>query len=864
MKVRHPVLLTIALFAILFCVAAGSGFPATYTPILKLKQPATGEAGWLASFNSDFDTIDNYMGSIHAEIDELVSQVPTGTLLYGISLLGERTADPTVWTDQTVSATTNSLAYIIAAASGASVNLRLPPGTYSISNNYTVPANIHLKPDNGALFSIASGKTLTINGPLQAGLYQIFSGSGTVAIGQGSVKEVYPEWWGTNTTPGSTDMTAAVQSAVNCMGDGGKVHLTGTYGVASGILTIANNKVTLLMDRNAAIQNGTGTDFTLKIAGDDCAVLGGTVQVPNNPTIGPAGPGNDPDLYLKKAAIWNTGNRTRFDGVTLQNSVSYGIFNSNGSGLNITRSVFNGGYTNYILPVSTPANNHFAYYQDGGSDNTITDSYFEYWVMGVGSGAIVNTPGGQVLNVRGCTFNHMGQHPVYIASGGDYSIISENTGIACGSGPALTGNSIQAIGNSWNLQSSLYTSGAIASAAVYVDANHVSYGGTGYTTGDIISVNQTGGSGGQCTVTAAGGVVTGLTPLTGNLGTGYASTGSGVGLSTTAVTGGGSNLSVTIVAGNYQSGLGMRNSIGGIVANNTFTGEARMIVLSLDNTGSGTTILGNTITGNVIRMTSGACYQAICVGAEGTSTLVKGNIIGYNRVYAPVINGQELTGLINVVGSNGSGQSSSNILQSNNIELLGYSTGIRVKYGQNDQIKNNTIFNRTTYTTGTALYGVRVISSGKEEIVGNLVGSETSAFVTLTGFQETGTTVPNRFINNKVDSPTTGTNFIGISLMQGSGSQVINHYGTEVLNLAGTADQTFRIHHGNVFHLGTGGHNFSPSTIDTVWPVNHAVDLWVDGTAGGSATFNSTKSIGAGHHGIFNFNGQNWLGGQVD
>lgn len=95
--------------------------------------------------------------------------------------------------------------------------LNLPAGTYSITNNLTIPANISLRPVRGAIISVAAGKTLTINGHLEAGPYQVFSASGpligSIIFGPGAVHEVYPEWWGTNTSPGDTDMTAAIQSA---------------------------------------------------------------------------------------------------------------------------------------------------------------------------------------------------------------------------------------------------------------------------------------------------------------------------------------------------------------------------------------------------------------------------------------------------------------------------------------------------------------------------------------------------------------------------------------------------------------------------------------------------------------------------
>jgi hypothetical protein len=75
--------------------------------------------------------------------------------------------------------------------------LSIPAGNWPITENLTVPATLTLKFAHGAVFTVATGKTLTINGPLEAGRYQIFSWSGTGTMAYGNlVPEVYPEWYG--------------------------------------------------------------------------------------------------------------------------------------------------------------------------------------------------------------------------------------------------------------------------------------------------------------------------------------------------------------------------------------------------------------------------------------------------------------------------------------------------------------------------------------------------------------------------------------------------------------------------------------------------------------------------------------------
>jgi hypothetical protein len=91
----------------------------------------------------------------------------------------------------------NTIQAVLTAIGDSQACLRVPAGTYAISSNLTVPVNVTLKVERGAILNIADSITLTINGGLNCGLYQIFSctGTGKVVYGTG-VQEVFPEWYG--------------------------------------------------------------------------------------------------------------------------------------------------------------------------------------------------------------------------------------------------------------------------------------------------------------------------------------------------------------------------------------------------------------------------------------------------------------------------------------------------------------------------------------------------------------------------------------------------------------------------------------------------------------------------------------------
>jgi len=129
-------------------------------------------------------------------------------------------------------ALTGSLAWVIAVLDGDPATVVMPGNqTYQISTDLTVPATVCLVMHRGAIFSVDVAKTLTINGLFEAGLFQVFSGTGTVAFDDVSAPEYYPEWFGA-VADGTTDDGVEIRALLAAMPAGGKISFNqGTYAV---------------------------------------------------------------------------------------------------------------------------------------------------------------------------------------------------------------------------------------------------------------------------------------------------------------------------------------------------------------------------------------------------------------------------------------------------------------------------------------------------------------------------------------------------------------------------------------------------------------------------------------------------------
>lgn len=103
----------------------------------------------------------------------------------------------------------------VQAASVAGGKLLFPPGTYLLDENITVPSNVTLEFTNGSTINIASNIIFTINGYIEAGYYQLFTGSGLVEYNAKNA-DAFPEWWGAKADGVTNDSTAIQRSITAC------------------------------------------------------------------------------------------------------------------------------------------------------------------------------------------------------------------------------------------------------------------------------------------------------------------------------------------------------------------------------------------------------------------------------------------------------------------------------------------------------------------------------------------------------------------------------------------------------------------------------------------------------------------------
>lgn len=135
----------------------------------------------------------------------------------------------------------------------------VPPGIYRISANVTIPANVRLEFEHGAKLSVDSGKTFTIQ----------------------SEQTISAQWFGA-TGDGTTDDSAAIQSALNASGSVVSFP-EGTYKIATALSVPANT--TLQGTGKGTVFTTTGTNNILEATSKNyISVQGITFYMNGTPT----------------------------------------------------------------------------------------------------------------------------------------------------------------------------------------------------------------------------------------------------------------------------------------------------------------------------------------------------------------------------------------------------------------------------------------------------------------------------------------------------------------------------------------------------------------------------------------------------
>jgi hypothetical protein len=131
--------------------------------------------------------------------------------------------------------------------------------SFTVSSTTAIPSYASLSFIAGYTCTVSAGVTFTINGDIDADLLHVFvvDAGGTLSI----KVPVYPEWWGKNITPGTTDMATALQSAIDAVsGSDGIVVLSNTYLVGTSVELKSNIS---LIGRNGKIIQGVSNESVL-------------------------------------------------------------------------------------------------------------------------------------------------------------------------------------------------------------------------------------------------------------------------------------------------------------------------------------------------------------------------------------------------------------------------------------------------------------------------------------------------------------------------------------------------------------------------------------------------------------------------
>ncbi len=171
-----------------------------------------------------------------------------------------------------------SFAAAVAAAAVTDGTLVINEAT--TTGTQTVPANVTLRFTRKGSLTVTTGQTVHILGPVEADPVQIFfnanSGQGTVSFANNTaIFGVVPNWWFTNATPGTTDVTSGFNAAI---ATGQTVLIPeGTYGVTNLLMT-ADYQQMVGAGRNISLLQSLSSGKVVNIAASRCALTGFSIN----------------------------------------------------------------------------------------------------------------------------------------------------------------------------------------------------------------------------------------------------------------------------------------------------------------------------------------------------------------------------------------------------------------------------------------------------------------------------------------------------------------------------------------------------------------------------------------------------------
>jgi hypothetical protein len=253
----------------------------------------------------------------------------------------------------------------------------IPTGVFKIATNLTIPAGMTLDFAAGAYFSVSSGITLTVNGPIKTPFQQIFAcvGTGTITLSV-NVPVVYPQWFGA-VGNGTTDDKAALKMTFSAAAAGSTVSIpktTSTYKFinTAGLTDAITIDKALLVELQGTIKstssaNQVNPPYIFNVTGTGVTFQGpGTLQGPGTYIVDEATADNRPGL-IRIAANYCSINRVNFI-----DPPSCSIYVRDIDYTKIDRCNFTGG----CLVLAATSAQYFHIYGEGGYHNTITNNHF--------------------------------------------------------------------------------------------------------------------------------------------------------------------------------------------------------------------------------------------------------------------------------------------------------------------------------------------------------------------------------------------------------------------------------------------------------------------------------------------------------